>query len=849
MMFFKKIVSPLTPDSSSSNSHSIHDYKEANYYNYYRVLENKNTLESEFRRRICLMPQNSLQNVFKLENFDITSELNDTSIVSVWTQEYSNDSKSPVEANYKIPLSPSSVVSRFVVEYKDKILEAKIKEKSKAKEKYADAIASGGQAFMGEKTDDGLFNFMIGNLPPGEKVTIRLTIVSEIGTHLNSLHYCLHRFMFPLNNFKFNYNLNISLSSPMKDIVIDSYKPSIKYSDGKKKANVQFTSTGVPKNVIAIIEPETSDKPQSLIEYDQKEKTCALALNFYPVFDDVCVEDISQKSEYIFVVDCSGSMSGTPITKAKRALEICVRSLSEQNKFNIYCFGSGFNKVFPESLLYNDESLAMASAYIDNISANLGGTELLPPIKDILGKDSDAEYPRQVFLLTDGAVSARDQLIDYVGKEANTTRMFTFGIGTSVDKELVIGLSKACKGFYEFILDNGDMEDKVMKLLSIANEPTLANIKIEWGDLPVTQSPSTIRPVFNRERMMVYGILNKEPSSISSPVTIQMVGDGPLGEQLRFPITLDFTKVDSSSTQVHTLAAYKQIQDLEEGERKQNKDNKDRIVELGKRYGLVSKHTSYIVTSEGEGEVTEESMKSVNVLEAQEERFRLQQSPIRATGISRGGGMVKSRKMSDQSSLSFMSSVSAPLQPSSSNYSSMPCPPPPSPSPSNYSSMICPPPPPPGASPSCYSSMPCPPPGGAPPPPRSSSMSRSMAPTSTSQLDSFRSLSPKGNSLSNNDPLINLLKLQKANGSFEKNSVTQFNIDMTKAPVELSSNTNENIWSTLLVIAKIAKDFSSQKSQWERVILKSTKWVKQQLKALNLLDSFDKFEKLSKSLV
>ncbi|KAN0029623.1 hypothetical protein ACTA71_007755 [Dictyostelium dimigraforme] len=921
----KQTINQSVPSSNA--------YKEAHYYNYYRKLDQQVRINEDcYRRRICLIPTkqpNKIQqpNDFKLETFDIVSDIVDTSIISLWTQSYINQSNTPVEAKYQLPLSPLSVVSKFSIEYKDKVLIGKIKEKSKAKEQYNDAIASGGQAFIGEKDDaTGLFNFMIGNLPPNEKVTIKLTIVSEIGTHLSSLHYCLHRFMFPLGDYEFNYQLNCQLTTPIKSIQLDDYKSTFKYLDNaqNKKATLEFSTTnGIKKNIIAIIEPESSEKPQSFIEFNPKDKSYAIALNFYPVFDHLKAEDLNQKSEYIFVIDCSGSMSGNPIQKAKRALEYCVRSLNENNKFNIYCFGSSFNKVFSKSLLYNDESLEKASKYIDGIGAHLGGTELLPPIKDILKNESDPEYPRQVFLITDGEISSRDQLIDFVAKESNTTRMFTFGIGDSVDQELVIGLSKVCKGYFEFINNNNEMEEKVMKLLDIANEPTLANIKIDWNGLNVIQSPSIIRPIFNRERMIVYGLMNSGddlPTSSTTTTTVQMVGDGPLGEKLKFSIDLDFqNSIDSKGlNQIHTLAAFKQIQDLEEEERKNSKDHKDKIVELGKKYGLVSKHTSVIVTVEGDGEVIEESMKTVNILKQQDDSSNgpLRPSPVPAplsTSSSQPtGGCAGNVRYSEM----FYNKYSSPISKSSSVQSA----PPPGGAPRSGMTISR------GGAPpqfnsnsqmkhhyyplqssappqfnsnspmqQYYPSLPqssAPPPqfnsnsqmqhhyhvpplpqSSAPPPPQFNSNSpmqhhyhvppipQSTAPppppppsTYTISQNALAPPPPPPVYLPSNgvDALMGLLKLQKANGSFIKTSIDvhTFKMNDWKTPNEFSSSPEtENIWTTFLVIAKISKNFSSQKNQWERAIQKSIKWIKNQLTTLNLLDQYEKFEKLASSVV
>ena len=55
------------------------------------------------------------------------------------------------------------------------------------------------------------------------------------------------------------------------------------------------------------------------------------------------------KSEYIFILDRSGSMSGKRINKAKESLLIFLKSLPEDSYFNVFSFGNSYVSLFPES--------------------------------------------------------------------------------------------------------------------------------------------------------------------------------------------------------------------------------------------------------------------------------------------------------------------------------------------------------------------------------------------------------------------------------------------------------------------------------------------------------------------
>ena len=73
-------------------------------------------------------------------------------------------------------------------------------------------------------------------------------------------------------------------------------------------------------------------------------------------------------------------------------------------KFNVVSFGSDYIKMFPQSVDYNDETLEQAVNELGSYSADMGGTEIYRPIKDIVDSVVDHSLPRHLYLLTDGEV-------------------------------------------------------------------------------------------------------------------------------------------------------------------------------------------------------------------------------------------------------------------------------------------------------------------------------------------------------------------------------------------------------------------------------------------------------------
>ena len=83
-------------------------------------------------------------------------------------------------------------------------------------------------------------------------------------------------------------------------------------------------------------------------------------------------------------MDRSGSMGGKRIEQAKKALILFLKSLPENSKYNIISFGSNFQRMYPESLIYNDENIEQTIYEIESFEADFGGTEICMPLLDIV---------------------------------------------------------------------------------------------------------------------------------------------------------------------------------------------------------------------------------------------------------------------------------------------------------------------------------------------------------------------------------------------------------------------------------------------------------------------------------
>lgn len=165
----------------------------------------------------------------------------------------------------------------------------------------------------------------------------------------------------------------------------------------------------------------------------------ALMVSFMPNEED-CRRNFDHRAdEFFFVIDCSGSMSeANKIGLASKAMLLFLKSLPVSCRFNIMRFGSSFASLFSNQVTeeYNDDNMRQAELLIKCMKADMGGTELMGPLRWLAKSKPPPGVARQIFLLTDGEVSNVDEVIDLCRNMATFTRIFSFGLGHSVNNRL-----------------------------------------------------------------------------------------------------------------------------------------------------------------------------------------------------------------------------------------------------------------------------------------------------------------------------------------------------------------------------------------------------------------------------
>jgi Ca-activated chloride channel family protein len=188
--------------------------------------------------------------------------------------------------------------------------------------------------------------------------------------------------------------------------------------------------------------------------------------------------------ELVFVLDSSGSMQGFPIEKAKEAISLALRGLYVHDTFNLMTFSGETRILFPQPVPATPANLARAQAFLAS-SYGSGGTEMMQAIHAALEPADEPGHVRIVCFMTAGLVGNDLEILSEVRNHPNA-RVFTFGIGSSVNRFLLHRMAEEGRGAAEVVSLTDDADVAVRRFHERIRNPLLTEIALAWSGAPVT---------------------------------------------------------------------------------------------------------------------------------------------------------------------------------------------------------------------------------------------------------------------------------------------------------------------------------------------------------------------------
>jgi TonB family protein len=311
--------------------------------------------------------------------------------------------------------------------------------------------------------------------------------------------------------------------------------------------------------------------------------------------DKIASEDRTPK-EIVFVLDTSGSMSGFPIEKAKEAMKLSLDGLYPEDTFNVITFAGDTAILFDRPVPATRANLDAAQQFLAE-RQGYGGTEMMKAIKASLEPSDAADHLRVVCFMTDGEVGNDDEIIAEVQRHPNA-RVFSFGIGNSVNRSLLDKIAQEGRGESEYVSLSDDGSKAARKFYERVRTPLLTDLSIDWNGMPVTDVfPGRLTDLFSAKPVILHGRYGKAASG-----TIRLKGK-VAGQPYERSISLNLPDSDPANEALASLWARTRIDDLSSARLKAETPAKGTEIEteitnLGLQYRLLTQFTSFVAVED-----------------------------------------------------------------------------------------------------------------------------------------------------------------------------------------------------------------------------------------------------------
>lgn len=544
-------------------------------------------------------------------------KVNITGVIAdvVVTQHYRNEGKRPLEARYVFPASSHAAVYGMQMHIGDRVIEAKIREKQQARVEYETAKSEGKSASLLEQDRPNVFQMNVANILPNDDIAVELHYTETLIPKEGKYQFVYPTVVGPRYNGSvasgsgvaeqwvqtpylktkdtpsalFSMHVEIASPIPLQRITSSTHKLEIKQQDSQHASfSLPASTSNGNRDLILEYRLAGNSIQTGTLLYQGKDENFFMTMIEPP--KRISTNEIVPR-EYIFILDVSGSMGGFPIETAKTLLRDLVGNLRPTDTFNVMLF-SGNSSVFaPQSMPANQQNIEKAIAIINQQSGG-GSTELLPALRQALAMEKIDNRSRNFVVITDGYVTVEKEAFDLIRNNLNKANVFSFGIGSSVNRLLMDGIAHAGEGEAFIVTNNAEAKEAAITFKQYIESPVWTHLKLDIKGLDAYDIQPAKLPDLFAERPLV--IIGKWRGKAEGTVTVSgQASTGIVSQKLK----IEDKVISDDAAALRYLWARERIADLGDYSKLSGGSNDDeirKITELGLKYNLLTDYTSFI---------------------------------------------------------------------------------------------------------------------------------------------------------------------------------------------------------------------------------------------------------------
>ncbi|MEU4806519.1 VIT domain-containing protein [Actinosynnema sp. NPDC023587] len=570
-----------------------------------------------------------------LEAVDVRASITGLASRTTITQTFHNPHAEPLEATYVFPLPARSAVTALRMEADDRVVDGVLKERGAARAEYDEAISTGKRAAIAEEERPGVFTTRVGNVLPGERVTVRLTLAGALAYEDDAATYRLPLVVAPRyipgaplaggqvgDGVAADTDAVPDASRISPPVLLPGFPNPVRLS-----VEVEVDTAGLPAatpsaSLHATVTERTALGFRVKVEPGARvDRDFLLRLAFAD--DDVVrtalavrpdegggagtfaltvlppkADAATRGRDVVLVLDRSGSMQGWKMVAARRAAGRIVDSLTTGDRFAVLAFDNVVDTptALPDGLVEaTDRHRYRAVEFLAGLGAR-GGTEMLAPLRragELLGRAGDRERDgdrgrdgdreRVLVLVTDGQVGDEDRLLRELATPLAGVRVHAVGIDRAVNEAFLQRLA-GTTGRFELVESEDRLDEALRGIHRRIGSPVLTGLAVlAEGVDAETLAPSPLPDLFHGAPVVVTGRYRGRLDGV------EVSGDGGWRQQVR--------AVASDNPGLSALWARARVRDLEDRYVVGVGDLADlerRIVATSLEFGVLSRFTAFV---------------------------------------------------------------------------------------------------------------------------------------------------------------------------------------------------------------------------------------------------------------
>jgi uncharacterized protein YegL len=535
------------------------------------------------------------------ESMSINATIDNNYAITTLSQTLRNPSEENKETTISYTIPESAFLSQFILKIDGVIYISEVVEKEAAKEQYEGAKDSGKTATIVESsttTSTSSFTYRI-NIKAGDEITYLLVYEEYIprikGTYTYSIP--LTKNSYPSEG---DMSIYVGLESVagFNDITVPDYPEAATEHILNKSGSVNyipsFRSFSSDFNVVYSI---VEYPPEGFLMNYEIGDQCYFFHVFCPGMDDVGGDALGK--DIVFIIDHSGSMSGSKMEQTKDAFSSIIDDLRSQDRFNIIRFDDRI-ETFKTSLVdATTENIDDGDDYIQDTSAD-GSTDinaaLLKGLEMFSSENSNVPI---ICFLTDGLPTSGTTGLSTIRQNVINDNnvgaaIFCLAFGNDCDMDFLKAVAMENSGTATKIELGQDASDQIVGYYDTFSTPLVTKLNIDYGGDTWDVFPIYVPSLYQGSEVVIVGRYDADITSMQSNITGN-TSDGETDFSREFSLD-DRTEYDFIP-RYWASQKIKELQDqmLIDGETQSLKEN---ITKIAVEYQFITAYTSMILVVE-----------------------------------------------------------------------------------------------------------------------------------------------------------------------------------------------------------------------------------------------------------